>query len=663
MALRIRKIEVLPVVVPLLFLCQLVTVSCGINLEAYRLAQFDRAASFGSRRTSINHLATTVKFTDELASPLGTSSSSTIPSTQSDTQNVAGDEGDDDLEDMDSLPSSSSSNKPIPPASNAQQQAQKSRTSSTPTAASTADLSRKAVFLPLLELLHHTERIEKIVDVRGAVALIMILPTPEEMLSLAANTHDRQAWAELEHFLLSRDFQIPVYFVFDNEQLNDVVSRLGSSEAINRYHVVVSSSDGSILPSVTLQSFQGWIHGAAPSTPSTSTSASGSDNQGQATHTERERDSTSIPTIAIVADYDSFAVAPALAFGVDSNGSGMIALLELARLFSRLYAESRSMGNVNLLFLLSGGGADNYAGTKTWLKNADPRLLESIEFALCLDGLLTSDHLYLHVSRLAKQIEVKRLYDAFSVTATQMGINLDVVQKKVNISNPLVRWPHEHFSRKRVVAGTLSASPSPAFSSSAAEHLFPHYSLLDRRTPISMDRLTRNIKFIGEALTKLLYANPQTLSLASASAPSAPSTPSTPSASTNNALNIFQGSQAINPHFLNAWLSFVANTSRSFAHLPKTADFFSEIERVFTTVMTESKRTSIPLESALNIKFYSSIQEQMSIYNVKPFTFDLLLSLVIMMYLLGLYLYLTMPPTWDECKHAFNDFLHPQLKA
>jgi hypothetical protein len=53
----------------------------------------------------------------------------------------------------------------------------------------------------------------------------------------------------------------------------------------------------------------------------------------------------------------------ALSVGSDSNGSGVVALLEIARLFSRLYSNPKTRGKYNLLFGLTSGGPYNYNGT------------------------------------------------------------------------------------------------------------------------------------------------------------------------------------------------------------------------------------------------------------------------------------------------------------
>ncbi|GKD09497.1 EF-hand 1, calcium-binding site-containing protein [Tanacetum coccineum] len=75
-------------------------------------------------------------------------------------------------------------------------------------------------------------------------------------------------------------------------------------------------------------------------------------------------DSNQLPTIAIVASYDTFGAAPALSVGSDSNGSGVVALLEIARLFSILYSNPNTRGRYNILFGLTSGGPYNYNGTQ-----------------------------------------------------------------------------------------------------------------------------------------------------------------------------------------------------------------------------------------------------------------------------------------------------------
>ncbi len=73
-----------------------------------------------------------------------------------------------------------------------------------------------------------------------------------------------------------------------------------------------------------------------------------------------------------------------LSFGGDSNGSGVVALLEIARLFSKLYMTSRSHAKFNLLFLLSAGGKFNYQGTKRWIEDQLDTTGQSVCVCVCV---------------------------------------------------------------------------------------------------------------------------------------------------------------------------------------------------------------------------------------------------------------------------------------
>ena len=66
--------------------------------------------------------------------------------------------------------------------------------------------------------------------------------------------------------------------------------------------------------------------------------------------------------------------------------------MELARIFGKLYASSRSRPPMRIAFLLSSGGALNYFGTKKWTdshmdQDTQLELLNDVAFVTCLDTL------------------------------------------------------------------------------------------------------------------------------------------------------------------------------------------------------------------------------------------------------------------------------------
>ena len=52
----------------------------------------------------------------------------------------------------------------------------------------------------------------------------------------------------------------------------------------------------------------------------------------------------SLPTVVITATYDSFSIAPSMVQGDEASTSGTVALLEILRLFRRLYDQQKTVG-------------------------------------------------------------------------------------------------------------------------------------------------------------------------------------------------------------------------------------------------------------------------------------------------------------------------------
>ncbi|KAJ2948688.1 hypothetical protein O0L34_g7945 [Tuta absoluta] len=210
--------------------------------------------------------------------------------------------------------------------------------------------------------------IEQFIEVRNkAGALLLVMPANGTVLT----PEEREHIQLLEMAMVGEEINAPVYFAQWTPEIEDMLEDLQHSmltdersgtalEAMmntvssNGYQIVVSASSPQKLESKAVS-----IHGKLAGR------------------------SGSAQTIVIAAHYDSSGAVPELSHGADSNGSGAVAVLELARIFSRLYSTAAVRGGPSLLFLLSSTGhALNYFSTKKWLEeqldSADASLLQVI---------------------------------------------------------------------------------------------------------------------------------------------------------------------------------------------------------------------------------------------------------------------------------------------
>jgi hypothetical protein len=345
-----------------------------------------------------------------------------------------------------------------------------------PQAISTSTLlSRRAVLIRAADV--NASVIENLKDRSGGILLLLPHETSDTQL---------RNWIQTEKWLLKQQFKIPVYYIWETKEWNRVYENLADAPnfdneyltqlwpLLNSYQLEIEAPSILKLPTVNLPFVQAFLAGSGEN----------------------------VRTFAIVTHYDTFAAAPSLAFGVDENGSGMAAFLELVRIFSSLYHRSGSEGKYNLLFVLTSGARLNYEGTKIWLNELDSRLKESIEFVLCLDSIGTDDHLFFHISRISRDEQNVRFYEQMNRTANSYGISLSFVQKKIKLDDENVYWEHEQFSRQKVISGTLSGNPEPIAP-------FDRINSYDNNNSLKIEKLQRNVRFIAETLVHHLYNNYQ----------------------------------------------------------------------------------------------------------------------------------------------------------
>ncbi|XP_054458175.1 BOS complex subunit ncln isoform X3 [Anoplopoma fimbria] len=462
-------------------------------------------------------------------------------------------------------------------------------------------LSRRCVIMRLAEFSY--EEYQKALR-QSAGAVVIILPK-----NMSAMPQDIvQQFMELEPEMLATETIVPVYFAMEDEELLSIYTQTLTS----------SSSQGSLsaaevlLHTATANGFQMVTSGAQSKAVSDWAITS---LEGRLAGVGGE----DLPTIVVVAHYDSFGVAPWLSYGADSNGSGVSMLLELARLFSKLYTYKRTHAGYNLLFFVSGGGKFNYQGTKRWLEDnldhTDSSLLQdNVAFVLCLDTLGNGDTLHLHVSKPPKEgsPQYSLLKELELVAASQYPeVKFSMVHKKINLADDMLAWEHERFGIRRLPAFTLSHLPSHR----AAQR----FSIMDVRPHVDVQKLSRNTKLVAEALARVIY------NLTEKGAP--------------GDLQIFSEQMQVQDEQLSAVVDWLTAQPRAAQLVDKDSSVVSTLEYHLGHYLKDVKRHYVKADKRdPEFVFYDQLKQTMNAYRVKPAIFDLLLAVCIAAYLGMMYL-------------------------
>uniref|UniRef100_A0A3B4FHJ7 Nicalin n=1 Tax=Pundamilia nyererei TaxID=303518 RepID=A0A3B4FHJ7_9CICH len=450
-------------------------------------------------------------------------------------------------------------------------------------------LSRRCVIMRLADFSY--DKYQKALR-QSAGAVVIILPR-----NMSAMPQDIvQQFMELEPEMLATETIVPVYFAMEDDELLSIYTQTLTS----------SSSQGSLsaaevlLHTATANGFQMVTSGAQSKAVSDWAITS---LEGRLAGVGGE----DLPTIVVVAHYDSFGVAPWLSYGADSNGSGVSMLLELARLFSKLYTYKRTHAAYNLLFFLSGGGKFNYQGTKRWLEDnldhTDSSLLQdNVAFVLCLDTLGNGDSLHLHVSKPPKEgtPQYSLLKELEAVVASQYPeVKFSMVHKKINLADDMLAWEHERFGIRRLPAFTLSHLPS--------HRLAQRSSIMDVRPHVDVKKLSRNTKLVAEALARVVY-------------------------------NLTE--KQVQDEQLSAVVDWLTAQPRAAQLVDKDSTVVSTLEYHLGRYLKDVKRHYVKADKRdPEFVFYDQLKQTMNAYRyVKPAIFDLLLAVCIAAYLGMVYL-------------------------
>ncbi|KAJ3450925.1 nicalin [Anaeramoeba flamelloides] len=403
---------------------------------------------------------------------------------------------------------------------------------------------------------------------------------------------------EIESILVEKEFRVPIYFVHEDE-----VSHLFSFDNLNpnkkgSYNLKIVGKPGNKKKIKQVSSLEAWLP------------------------TDLDEEGKLKPTIVLTANYDTFSVSPALSSGLESGNNAVGVLVELSRLFTKLYNNPQTKGQYNLLFVLNGGSKQNYLGTKKWISSVDRKVLESVELVLCLDSLSIYDDdleneliddLFLHYSTGGK-IEIgKTVPTEFQSISKLFGINTQIVTKKIMKNNPLISFEHEIFYRKKLKAITVSNFKS-------YNQTIRKGSLLDLQS--GSNPTARPMKtvttLIAEFLSKMIYKQQQQ----------------------QQQITIFENNFEPNNLVIESINKMLLKYNRFSPFLEKDDQLLLNLENTFKSFGLDTKIESKKISLKKETFYYTGTQGKLTIFQVKSLLFEFFVFIMSLVYLAVLYYFL-----------------------
>ncbi|XP_073325225.1 BOS complex subunit ncln [Pagrus major] len=453
-------------------------------------------------------------------------------------------------------------------------------------------LTRRCVIMKVLDF-----TTEKYLEAQrqNAAAVLILLPK-----NITGVPHDTlQSFMVGESEALLKETLMPVYVAPEDEQLLYMYEEVKQAAATRTSSIFIR-----VLRSmVTATAFQILVSNNVPIKAIT-------DNTIVALEGVLPGAGEDVPTIVITAHYDSYGLAPWLSYGADSNGSGVTILLELARLFQKLFSSPSTRPPYNLMFSLTGGGKYNFLGTKRWIEenldHAESSLLhDNVAFVLCLDTLANSDELYMHVSRPPKpdtpiHAFIQQLEEV--VTYRFPWVRVGLVHKKINLVESTVAWEHERYSLRRIPSFTLSHLEDPKSELRG--------SMLDTMSQVDFRKLKRNGVIIAEALARYMY------NLSDKGTP--------------KDVQVFKGQMDFHDGRMSSLMSFLTSVPRATQLLDKEPSHIllvNSLEHEFKRYLQQVHRHTFRQDKRdPDITFFDQMNQPIVMYRVKPAAFDLFLG-------------------------------------